>query len=159
MPSASTCIRVSGGRDQATAIAAVTAGSGADEGDQGGGSGECVPVHYDRTVRRQRPPGLRPCTGTLWAHSEEVAPPPGPEPRPCRAADAEDALRQRGQHASHGVSAQDEIESKTWKQIIMFQSQALSSRRCQRGFDRVNPHCPTMGIRQYSSSSTFFTFM
>jgi hypothetical protein len=41
------------------------------------------------------------------------------------------------------VAAQVEIESETWKQVIIFQVQAPNSRRFQRGFERVNLHRPT----------------
>jgi hypothetical protein len=44
----------------------------------------------------------------------------------------------------HGVAAQVEIESVLLKQFTIFQFQALSSRRFQRGFDRVSLHRPTM---------------
>jgi hypothetical protein len=41
------------------------------------------------------------------------------------------------------VAAQAEFESKIWMQSIFFVFQALSARRFQRGFDRVNLHRPT----------------
>jgi len=53
---------------------------------------------------------------------------------------------------SRGVAAQVEIESKVGKRFITFQFRALISRRCQRGFDRVNLHRPTWG-RQGSGGS------
>jgi len=42
-------------------------------------------------------------------------------------------------------AAQVEVESKTSKQFISFQFQAIYSWRFQRGFDRVNLHRPTVG--------------
>ena len=42
------------------------------------------------------------------------------------------------------VAAQVEFESKTLKHFMIFQCQALSSRRFQRGIVRVNLHLPTL---------------
>ena len=51
--------------------------------------------------------------------------------------------RQRRQRWCQDVAAQVEFESKVSKWSITFQLQALSSRRFQPGFDRVNLHRPT----------------
>ena len=53
-------------------------------------------------------------------------------------------LPRRAHRRAHGVAAQIEFESKVWKQSIMFQFQAPSSKRFQHGFHRVNPHRPAM---------------
>jgi hypothetical protein len=47
------------------------------------------------------------------------------------------------QQSAQVVPAQVDIESKTRKQFFMSQVQSLSSRRFQRGSDRVNLHCLT----------------
>jgi hypothetical protein len=44
----------------------------------------------------------------------------------------------------HVVAAQVGFESKISKQFMIFQFQALRSRRFQREFDMVNQHRPTM---------------
>ena len=44
-----------------------------------------------------------------------------------------------------GVAAQVEFESNVLKRFIMFQFQAISSRRFQSGFDWVNLHRLTWG--------------
>ena len=44
----------------------------------------------------------------------------------------------------HDVAAQLEFESEVRRRFIILWFQALSSRRVQRGFDRVNLHRPTM---------------
>ena len=49
-------------------------------------------------------------------------------------------------------AAQVEIECENRKQFIMLQVQAVSSRRIQRGFDRVNLHRPTSASRSRSST-------
>jgi len=55
---------------------------------------------------------------------------------------------------AHVVAAQVEIRSKTSKRLILFQFQALNSRRFQRKFDRVNLHRPTMYVSARSSCDT-----
>jgi len=77
---------------------------------------------------------------------------------PCRKAHVGDALA--GQHvAAHhrrvlrGVAAQVEFECNNRKRFIMFWFQALSVRRFQRRFDRVNPHRPTEGDRKVPSGT------
>jgi hypothetical protein len=50
-----------------------------------------------------------------------------------------------GEHGVHlAVAEQDEFESNILKQYRIFWFQALSSRRFQRGIDRVNLHRPSL---------------
>ena len=49
----------------------------------------------------------------------------------------------RGRHGFRVVAAQVGIETKVSNQLTISQYQAISPRRFQRGFDRVNLHRPT----------------
>ena len=77
-----------------------------------------------RTADRSKP--------TLHVTKQQVVS-RGPHHRPAAA------------EAHLGVATQVEFESKTSKLFIIFQFQALSSRRFQHGFHRFDLHRPTSG--------------